>query len=203
MKEQLEQSPFEKIKDPLRIYLREMHTISLINRDKEVEIAKRIEKGEKQIAEVVLNSPLFFREIISKAERLKSSKMSGREDIETLDGEEMDADEEQYERKVLSLTEIKRSKQKKLELQKRLTQKELNEAKMGELEKKDGHESGKAVKILQHVRLDKTQIEKVAKKLKRFLRRLEQAEREIIQCVENKDIPTEELKKIFCQTEKS
>ena len=204
VKEHLEQSPFEKIKDPLRIYLREMHTISLINRDKEVEIVKRIEKGEKQIAEVVLNSPLFFREIISKAERLKSSKISGREDIENLDGEEMDADKEQYERKVLSLTEkIKRSKQKKLELQKGLTQEELNEAKMRELEKKAGHESGKAVKILQHVRLDKTQIEKVAKKLKRFLKRLEKAEREIIHCMENKDIPLEELKKIFCQAEKS
>ena len=44
-KEKIEQSPFEKLNDPVRMYLREMGSVSLLNRDEEVEIAKRIEEG--------------------------------------------------------------------------------------------------------------------------------------------------------------
>ncbi len=49
--EGLEKVPFEKSNDPAIIYLREMASVSLLNRDEEIEIAKRIEEGEKEIAD--------------------------------------------------------------------------------------------------------------------------------------------------------
>ena len=79
--EGLEKVPFEKFNDPAIIYLREMASVSLLNRDEEIEIAKRIEEGEKEIAGVVLNTPLMIREIISIGEKLKSDKISVREEI--------------------------------------------------------------------------------------------------------------------------
>jgi len=42
-----------KTGDPLRMYLREMGTVSLLSREGEVEIAKKIEQGEKQVIEEV------------------------------------------------------------------------------------------------------------------------------------------------------
>ena len=128
----LQQAPFEKINDPVRMYLREMGSVSLLNRDEEVEIAKRIEEGEKEIADVALNAPFIIRELISIGEKLKSDKISVREIIRDLDNEEIDVDEEHYKKKLLSSIEkIRRSEQKQLELQKKLAQKNLSEAKKG------------------------------------------------------------------------
>ena len=72
---QIKQAPFEKFNDPVRMYLREMGSVSLLNREEEVEIAKRIEEGEKEIAQVILHSPIIVREAISLGEKLKEDKL--------------------------------------------------------------------------------------------------------------------------------
>ena len=202
--EGLEKVSFEKSNDPAIIYLREMASVSLLNRDEEIEIAKRIEEGEKEIAEVVLNTPLMIREIISIGEKLKSDKISVKEIIRDLDDEETDIDQEHYKKKVLSLIErINRREQKKLELQKKLTQKHLSKVKRIELKKKIDRGDAKILDLIEQINLNKIQIEKVAQKLKYFLERLKKAEEEIIQCVENTGIPLDELKKLFRQAKKN
>ncbi len=57
--------------DPVRMYLREMGSVSLLTREGEVEIAKRIEDGEKEVASVILNTPITVKEVISLGERLE------------------------------------------------------------------------------------------------------------------------------------
>jgi RNA polymerase primary sigma factor len=202
--EVLEQSPFDKLNDPVRMYLREMGSVSLLNRDEEVEIAKRIEEGEKEIAGVVLNAPLIIREILTIGEKLKSDKISVREVIKDIDEEETDIDEELYKKKVLSLIDkIKRSEQKKLELQKKLTQKNLTEVKKREIKKKIDQKSEKILDLVNQINLNKIQIEKVGQRLKHFFERLERADEEITQCTEDTNTPLAELKKIFRQVKKS
>ena len=62
----------EKTNDPVRMYLREMGTVPLLTRDGEVEIAKRIERGQLTVLKVLSRSPVIVREIISLGEQLKS-----------------------------------------------------------------------------------------------------------------------------------
>ena len=201
--EELEQAPFEKFNDPVRMYLREMGSVSLLNREEEVEIAKRIEEGENEIADVALSAPLIIRELIHIGEKLKSEKISVREVIRNLDNEEVEIDEEHYLKKVLSIIEkIKRGEQKHQELQIKLKQKHLSEAKKRELKKKIDQKSKKIFVFIQQINLNEIQIEKVAQKIKHFLVRLEKCEREITQCTESTGIPLEELKRIFRQVKK-
>ena len=61
----------EKTNDPVRMYLREMGTVPLLTRDGEVEIAKRIERGQLTVLKVLSRSPVIVREIISTGEQLK------------------------------------------------------------------------------------------------------------------------------------
>ena len=197
-KEESEKVPFEKFNDPARIYMREMASVSLLSREEEVVIAKRIEEGEKEIIDVVLHAPITVREIISMGEKLKSGKISVREVIRDLDDGETDIDEEFYKKKVFSLIErIKRQEQKKLILQKKLTQKHLSKVKRIELKKKINRSAEKTLDLIQQIYLKKGLIEKVIKKLKCFLESLEKAEGEIIQCTENTGIPLAELKKLI------
>ena len=44
--------------DPVRVYLRKMGSVSLLSREGEIEIAKRIEDGEYTVKRIVLTSPL-------------------------------------------------------------------------------------------------------------------------------------------------
>src|SRR6266704_3670907 len=61
----------EKTNDPVRMYLREMGTVPLLTRDGEVEIAKRIERGQMTVLKSLSRSPVIVREIISLGEQLK------------------------------------------------------------------------------------------------------------------------------------
>ena len=197
------QTPFEKFNDPVRMYLREMGSVSLLNREEEVEIAKRIEDGEKEIAQVILRSPIIVREIISLGEKLKADKLSIREVIADIDDEETDIDEEYYLKKVFSLIgKIKRHETKLVPLQKQLSLKGTREAKKRELSKKIDQKREKISSLIQEMNINKGQIEQVSQKLKRARERVEYAEGEIIRCVEKVGIPLEELKKLFRQVKR-
>ena len=67
----------EKANDPVRMYLREMGTVPLLTRDGEVEIAKRIERGQFTVLKVLSRSPVIVREIITVGDQASSKTFFG------------------------------------------------------------------------------------------------------------------------------
>ena len=202
--EGLNQATLSNFNDPARMYLREMSSVSLLNREEEVEIAKRIEEGEEEIAYVVLHSPIIVREVITIGENLKSEKLSMREVIGAIDNEETDIDEEYHKKQFLSLLgRIKKSEYYIRSLQKKSAQKNLSKQGGKELQKKIDRGTAKIFTLIHQININKIQIDLVAQKLICFFERLERAEGEIIQCTRNTGIPLEELKKLFRQVKKS
>jgi RNA polymerase primary sigma factor len=65
-----------KLDDPVRLYLKEMGMVSLLTREGEVEIAKRIEEGEKEVLHALLEVPWAFREIMQLVERLEQERLT-------------------------------------------------------------------------------------------------------------------------------
>jgi len=61
----------EKANDPVRMYLREMGTVPLLTRAGEVEIAKRIERGQLTVLKVLSRSPVIVRQIVTLGDQLK------------------------------------------------------------------------------------------------------------------------------------
>jgi RNA polymerase primary sigma factor len=61
----------EKTNDPVRMYLREMGTVPLLTREGEVEIARRIERGQLRVLKAISRSPVVIREIVALGEDLK------------------------------------------------------------------------------------------------------------------------------------
>src|SRR5208282_5502323 len=53
------------------MYLREMGTVPLLTREGEVEIAKRIERGQLRVLKAISRSPIVIREIVALGEDLK------------------------------------------------------------------------------------------------------------------------------------
>ncbi len=69
----------EKTNDPVRMYLREMGTVPLLTREGEVEIAKRIERGQLRVLKALSRAPIVIREIIALGEDLKKGVRSIKE----------------------------------------------------------------------------------------------------------------------------
>jgi RNA polymerase primary sigma factor len=81
----------EKTNDPVRMYLREMGTVKLLDREGEVRIAKRIEQGEAKIYQALANNPVVLEEILKLLEnagrdsRMVNELVNLSEDAEDLD----------------------------------------------------------------------------------------------------------------------
>jgi RNA polymerase primary sigma factor len=78
----------EKTNDPVRMYLREMGTVPLLTREGEVEIAKRIERGQIRVLKALSRSPIVIRELLGMGEDLKKGVRSIKE-VVTFDEEEI------------------------------------------------------------------------------------------------------------------
>ena len=71
----------EKTNDPVRIYLREMGEVPLLTREGEVEIAKRIERGQLQVLKALSRSPVVIRQVLAIGEDLKRGVRSIKETV--------------------------------------------------------------------------------------------------------------------------
>ena len=69
----------ETTKDPARIYLREMGRVPLLTRAEEVNIAKRIERGQLRVLKALSRSPIVIRELLAMGEDLKRGVRSIKE----------------------------------------------------------------------------------------------------------------------------
>jgi len=80
----------EKTNDPVRMYLREMGTVPLLDREGEVEIAQRIEQGEWTIYEALCENPVVLRELLRLNEMAARDKRILRELVSTDPDEPLD-----------------------------------------------------------------------------------------------------------------
>jgi RNA polymerase primary sigma factor len=69
----------EKTNDPVRMYLREMGTVPLLTREGEVEIAKRIERGQLRVLKALSRSAIVIREVLATGDDLRRSVRSIKE----------------------------------------------------------------------------------------------------------------------------
>ena len=64
--------------DPVKMYLHEMGCVSLLTREGEVEIAKRIEQGEQQVFSVIIGCPVTIKEVLALGDKLQKGQYASR-----------------------------------------------------------------------------------------------------------------------------
>ena len=101
--EEAEVAEDTKSNDPVRLYLRKMGSVSLLTREGEVEIARRIEKGEREIVRAILTSPIGTNEIIQLGKRLDEGRIKVKAIFRGLEDEETQYDEQEYIEKIHEL----------------------------------------------------------------------------------------------------
>jgi RNA polymerase primary sigma factor len=75
----------EKVNDPVRMYLREMGTVPLLTREGEVEIARRIERGQGTVLKSLFRAPLVILEVVAMGEEVANNELAARDVISIAD----------------------------------------------------------------------------------------------------------------------
>jgi len=169
--------------DPVRMYLREMGSVSLLTREGEVEIAKRIEDGDREVAGIILNTPITVREVLALGEKLRKFQITPSEISKDIE-EEADVDLEEGEediQKIRLLETIDAIGVCDQELTGLLTSIESAKAaaKKKELEKayKDGKEH--LAELLRSLRMKDRHITRVADRLKELSSKVNRVKNEL------------------------
>ena len=182
-----------KASDPVRFYLRKMGLASLLTREGEVELAKRIEDGERRVLQMVLNSTIGIEEILALGDQLREQKIRVKEVVKDADGDDGDYDENWHIEKVCKvietvrhLCEKLRTVEKKKAPSERASKRLINQAATIKQEMVDA---------LLGVRLHKKQIDRIVLRLKGLVSRIEAAQREIAWCEQRTNMPQHRLRK--------
>ena len=204
--EQVVEAPEEEVdteisraNDPVRLYLKEMGNVSLLTREGEVEIAKRIEEGQRQVISVILNSPVTIKELISIEERLEKGKLRVEEVVKELeDGELTPEEAERYRERILALIQkVKRAHAQLLKPLLSLKDPKLNDIKRKRLEREAEEKRNKVIELLKEINLAPKQMDKIVQRLKGLVERIEKAEKEILMAEVQASLPIKDLKALF------
>ncbi len=170
--------------DPVKMYLKEMGRISLLTREGEVEIAKRIEAGENETLQRLLLCGVGVERIIELGEMLRNNEVKLKDVINDME------DDDTYmllsERKESVINLINRMK----ELNERMRLKRREKAKVRctegtkkKLTAQAKRDQQKIMKLVSSFSLGEKQVEKMIDKFRELSAEVETAERKIEGCM--------------------
>jgi len=201
---ELEVETLAKARDLPQLYLREMGSVPLLTREGEIEIAKRIEEGEKEVIHAALASPMTIKEIIQFAKRLRSKKVKSEEFSKGLEEEGDFFQEEFIVQRILSMIEqIKKLNERNRQARKRLARKTLRDSYRAKWEKQLEENEEKILSLLKDINLKTKHIDKIVQKLKGLGERLEKAEGDILEIQSRAKISMVQLQPLVRLVKKS
>ncbi|MDP3182594.1 MAG: RNA polymerase sigma factor RpoD [Desulfobaccales bacterium] len=180
----LEPEAAAKLDDPVRLYLKEMGTVSLLTREGEVEIAKRIEEGEKEVLHALLEVPHTLKGIMALANKLEQEKLSPDSTPDDFDEDDPDLDLTTQKSKVLKIIQKVRQAEERL----RQYQKEAaalprqSEARL-QLEQKMATLRRRLPDHLKSLRLDRQHLEDILDRLRDLGYTVRECQRKMERCL--------------------
>ena len=169
-------------RDPAQVYLGEMSSVLLLTREGEVELAKRIEEGDRRVLQVVLTFPAAVAEILSLGDLLKHQLLRVRAVVAFADPEDAELDERLHTDRVVALIDKARHGQRQNEkLREKLAGRISATERRRVTRRIEGVRRG-MLETLSELHLNRRQIGRIVLKVKGLVTRLEDAEQEISRC---------------------
>ncbi|MFH1434479.1 MAG: RNA polymerase sigma factor RpoD [Pseudomonadota bacterium] len=174
--------PTSKSHDPIRLYMRKMGSVSLLDREGEVAIAKRIEEGENKVFSVILNCPITVDEIIQLGDKIKKGKIRAIDIVKNIDEEEEDfIDEEELKERVVSIIAKIRSDEGEINKLRAALKgaKYITEGRRKKIDDKIARFEAKILGSLHELHLKKDVIDQIGDQLKNMVERVKKIRAEI------------------------
>ena len=198
--------------DPVRLYLKEMGSVALLSREGEIEIAKRIEEGKKDIATVVYGLPMTLEFVLNLRDQLKNGKIDVREIVPVVETEEdfeeeaVEKDYEELRVKTLdSLNAVRKVSASLKDLYDKARHVGADPEKQKKLRKQIDTVRGQVVDKMESVNLHGVLKDRMTQRVRDLNLLFRQAEREVTSCQRRLGVGGEagaELLRKLCRTHK-
>ncbi len=191
-----EEYAYSRTSDPVRMYLRKMGSVSLLTREGEVEIAKRIEDGERKMLQAVLNSTVAVEELIAIGERLRHGKVRVKDVVKDIDEDEAEFNEQFYVDRVCKIIDkVKKLQRDTEKLEEKLTEAGATESKKKKVKEAMSANRAQMFEELSDLRLNKPTVDRIVAQLKNIIIKLDKAELEVRECERKAGTPANEIRK--------
>ena len=183
--------------DPVRMYLREMGSIQLLSRDGEVEVAKRIEKGNADLIDIFSDSKLILLYLQNLTKHLKNKKIKTRHVISGLDEDDnVIEDEDKATVKLIAQFDVLWKHHRSVnKFQKHQAKRKLQPA-----EKKRLEESESLFKdTIRNISFNSRQIELMCDEILNHKEKINLTFRKMNSNIKSLDLPVEKMDQLFKQ----
>ena len=193
-----------KTGDPVKMYLREMGMVSLLSREGEVEIAKKIEEGARETMSAIFRLSVSINEVLNIGDKLVSGEIRIKSVVDNVEDEEGFVEEDEHKERVLKLIgRIKLFDDRNEVLQEKLKSKTMRpkqrELLTAELEKNTKN----IITLCRKVRFSKKQIHRFIARLRFYADEIERAEKIILQYKKETGLTMSQLEKTWVKMKKS
>ncbi len=196
--------------DPVRMYLRKMGSVSLLTREGEVEIAKRIEQGEKNMLEIALRSPVAVPYALEMFDRVRRSQVRVKDVIQISTPSDNNPGKKKEDQGPVNQEAALDNLQKQIDKVRR-HQKEIEKLReslansnLEELEKQadklqqqleDHHRA--CSEAIRDMNLSKRPVDGIVEELTQLVNRVKRAERDLNECERRAGMDLKELRGLF------
>ena len=183
--------------DPVRMYLREMGSIQLLSRDGEVEVAKRIEKGNADLIDIFSDSKLILLYLQNLTKHLKNKKIKTRHVISGLDEDDnVIEDEDKATVNLIAQFDVLWKHHRSV----KKFQKHQAKRKLQPAEKKRLEESESLFKdTIRNISFNSRQIELMCDEILNHKEKISLTFRKMNSNIKSLDLPVEKIDKLFEQ----
>ena len=193
-----------KTGDPVKMYLREMGSVSLLSREGEVEIAKKIEEGARETMSAIFRLSVSIKEVFNIGDKLVTDEIRIKNVVDNVEDEEGFVEEDEHKERVLKLiARIRlfndRNKVLHIKLQSKIMRSKRRELLTAELEKNTKY----IITLCRKVRFSKKQIHRFIVRLRHYAEEIERAEKVIAQYKKETGLTVAQLEKAWAKMKKS
>lgn len=183
---ELEEEDDRSARSPVSIYFREMAAVSLLSQEEEVQIAKRIERGKKKIAEGVLHSSMTIHHVIHLGYQLRCGELTEKDIIRDFDENDIreGIQRQQIGEKIDRIVELDQAVRL-------LKNQGLSDSMMMQRAKQIAQQM---LKILRELNLNDHQIQRIVQRLKEYGERIERAKKVFKECEKVEGLSLKEIK---------
>ncbi len=195
-----------RVTDPVKMYLREMGQVALLTREGEVEIAKRIERGEQLVITAILETTVGFEEIGELRKKLEADEIRLKEVVKDADEEEENYIESPQRRDqiITLIKEIERKAQNYARQQRRVAadKKTADKAKQAKMQADLVKRKMDIAELFRSLRLDQNHYDAMVSRLKTWDNEFTTCQKVVESALSHFNVPNlTELKK-FCMAVK-
>ena len=193
-----------KTGDPVKMYLREMGLVSLLSREGEVEIAKKIEEGARETMSAIFRLAISIKEVLNLSDKLQTGEIRIKNVVDNIEDEEGFVEEDEHRERVLKLiSRIKlfndRNNVLLVKLKSKTMRSKHRELLNAELEKNTKN----IITLCRKIRFSKKQIYRFVFRLRHYNEEIEKAEKVIAQYKKETRLTLAQLEKAWAKMKKS